>query len=379
MLQKNAEKFVRFEAPTNATHVMHNIKTSPMNKKKTAFYEMKLLIVIALCFMMTSGNGQANNGEKQNIIKEKETFQFPNFKNQISDVVRTMLQDSKGNIWFGTQNGAFKLTGDSLIHIDSIKSTSGKGVTIKDIAEAKDGKIWFGHTDGISSIDGTLVTNYYKSDGLISNDVWCIETDVTGNVWIETIKGVCIFDGQEFTNFDLPEGKKDTTVGISSTKMIHNILEDSKGTMWFCSNAGLFSYTNKKLKNISDEVGIPTNFVNRIVEDKNGGFWISTSIGLFHLNRSRLTNITAMHFKESKGTGSIIVDSKGETWFNCARSIYSLNAEKLTAYRITEGNYGPLTFHIYEDKQSRLWFVGYGGAYRYENGRFINIKQNGPW
>ena len=84
-----------------------------------------------------------------------------------TDASVAFTQDKYGYLWFGTQNGAFKLTGDSIIHIDSIKSTSGKGVTIKDIAEAKDGKIWFGHEGGISSIDGTLVTNYYKSDGLI--------------------------------------------------------------------------------------------------------------------------------------------------------------------------------------------------------------------
>ena len=153
-----------------------------MKKHKTQFYKIKLLAGIALCIIMTSCNGQANNGDKQNATKENEKIQFPNFSNQISDVVRTIFQDSKGNIWFGTQNGAYKFTGDSLIHIDSIKSESGKGVTIKDIAEDKDGKIWFGHADGISSIDGTVVTNYYESNGLISNDVWCIETDVNGNV-----------------------------------------------------------------------------------------------------------------------------------------------------------------------------------------------------
>ncbi len=350
-----------------------------MKKEKAPFHGIKLLTGIALCIIMTSCSGQANNGDKQNIIKEKETIQFPYFKKQISDVVRTIFQDSKGNIWFGTQNGAFKLTGDSLIHIDSIKSESGTGVTIKDIAEDKDGIIWFGHTDGISGIDGTLVTNYYESDDLISNDVWCIETDVNGNVWIGTIEGACIFNGQGFTNFDLPEGKIDTTVGVSSTKMVHSILEDSKGTIWFSTNAGLFSYTNKKLKNISEEVGIQTNFVSKIVEDKKGGFWVSTSKGLFYLKENTLTNISEMYFEESKGTGSIILDFKGDIWFNCSRSIYRLSGEKLTEYRIEEGNYGPLTFQIYEDQQKRLWFVGYGGAFRYENDRFVNITQNGPW
>jgi ligand-binding sensor domain-containing protein len=350
-----------------------------MKKERTSFQGIKLGAGIALCFIMTSCNGQSINGVKQKATIEEKTFQLPNFNNQISQVVRKMFQDSKGNIWFGVEGGAFKLAGDSLFQIDSIRSESGGRVTIKDITEDKDGIIWFGHTDGISSIDGTSVTNYYESDGLISNDVWSIETDVNGNVWVGTIEGACIFDGQGFNNFDLPEGKIDTTVGVSSKKMIHSILEDSNGTIWFCTNAGIFSYTNNILNNISDEVGVPTNFVSKIVEDGKGGFWVSSSKGLFHLKGNSFTNISEMHFEESQGTGSLIVDAKGDIWFNCSRNIYRLSGEKLTEYRIEEGNYGPLPFQIYEDRQRRLWFVGYGGAYRYENDRFINITQNGPW
>ncbi|MBK8482976.1 MAG: hypothetical protein IPL31_01105 [Saprospiraceae bacterium] len=348
-----------------------------MKKKNAPFHGIELFTGIALCFILTSCNGQANNGDKQNVTKE--TIQSPDSKKQISQVVRMMYQDSKGNLWFGAEGGAFRYDGDSLIHMDSIRSESGGRVTIKDIAEDKDGTIWIGHTDGISSIVGTLVTNYYESDGVTSNDVWCIETDINGNVWVGTIEGTCIFDGKRFTKFDLPEGKIDTTVGLSSTKMIHSILEDRKGTIWFCTNAGLFSNTNNRLMNVSDKVGIPTNFVSKIVEDKKGGFWVSTSVGLFHLKGDTLTNITEKHFGESKGTGSIIVDFKGDIWFNCSRSIYRLSGEKLTEFRIEKGNYGPLTFQIYEDQQKRLWFVGFGGAYRFENDRFINIKQNGPW
>ena len=131
-----------------------------MKIEKTPFHRIRLITGIVLCIIMTSCNGQANNDDKQSVIKQ--TIQLPNFNNQISDVVRTIFQDSKGNTWFGAQGGAFKLDGDSLIHIDSIRSESGGRVTIKDIAEDKDGIIWFGHTDGISSIDGTVVINYYE-------------------------------------------------------------------------------------------------------------------------------------------------------------------------------------------------------------------------
>lgn len=370
---------------SECTKPTYLIKKNKNNKKESMpLFRVKTLIIICLTTLVSSCNGQEyrndpGNRSIQTSIGTQNSILVNKPKEQISQVVRMMYQDSKGVFWFGAEGGAFRLAGDSLIHIESIRSESGGRVTIKDIAEDKDGIIWFGHSDGISSMDGTSVTNYYESDGLISHDVWCIETDVNGNVWIGTIEGTCIFDGQGFTKFDLPEGKRDTTVGVSSTKMIHSILEDSKGTIWFSSNAGLFSYTNKKLKNISEELGIPTNFVSKIVEDKKGGFYVSTSIGLFYLKENVLTNISELHFEESKGTGSIIVDYKGDVWFNCGRSIYRLSGEKLTEYRIEEGNYGPLTFQIYEDQQRRLWFVGYGGAYRLENEKFLSVTKDGPW
>src|SRR5690606_480318 len=101
--------------------------------------------------------------------------------------------------------------------IDGIKSESGKGVTIKDITEDKDGKIWLGHSEGISSIDGELVVNYYETDGLLDNDVRCIAADTNGSSWIGTIAGVGVYTGSELTNLNLPEGRADPTVGVSST------------------------------------------------------------------------------------------------------------------------------------------------------------------
>lgn len=74
-----------------------------MKKENSSFYGIKWFTGIAFCFFITSCNGQANKTDKQNIIKEKGTDIFPNFNNQISDVVRTIFQDSKGNIWFGAQ------------------------------------------------------------------------------------------------------------------------------------------------------------------------------------------------------------------------------------------------------------------------------------
>ncbi len=354
----------------------------------------KLFTSIALLLILNSCNGQkSKNKIKQSINSEKKledskpntyntehSLFYSDINNQISQVVRTIFQDSKGDIWFGGEGGVFKLSNSSLTHIDSIRSKSGKNVTIKDITEDKDGKIWIGHTDGISSVYGNIVTNYYESDGLISNDVWCIATDRNNQVWIGTIEGLCFFNGQEFTNFRLPEGKIDSSLGISSTKMIHNIFEDRKGTLWFSSNAGLFSYGNDSLINVSEMVGIETNFVNQVIEDKEGNLWVSTKIGLYKLSKNSSDNITSGKIESGKGIGSMAEDKDGNIWFvSDQHYLYTYKGNELIEFQKSEDNKGPVVFQIFKDQSNRLWFVGFGGAYRLENGKFINITMNGPW
>ena len=356
--------------------------------------KINFFTAIALSLIINSCSGQkSKNAIKESISSDKnleknkpntsntENFLFySEINNQISQVVRTIFQDSKGDIWFGGEGGAYRFSNNSLTHIDSIRSKSGKKVTVKDITEDKNGKIWIGHTDGVSSIDGEKVTNYYESDGLISNDVWSIATDRYNQVWIGTIEGLCFFNGQEFTKFRLPEGKIDSSLGISSTKMIHDIFEDRRGTLWFSSNAGLFSYGNDSLINASEMVGIETNFVNQVIEDKEGNLWISTKIGLYKLSKNSSDNITTGKVENGKGIGSMAEDKDGNIWFvSNQHYLYTYNGNELIEFQKSEDNKGPVVFKIFKDQSNRLWFVGFGGAYRLENGKFINVTKNGPW
>ena len=357
-----------------------------MNKERTSINTAKSLIFVSLITLISYCNGQESRNDIRNIKLQGQTLTQNSTKEnsssnvQISQVVRTVFQDSKGNIWFGTQNGAFRLTDKSLIHIDGIKSASGKGITIKAITEHPDGTIWFGHSDGISSIRGETVKNYYESDGLISNHVWCITADKSGKIWIGTIGGACVFNGQEFIKFEIPEGKIDSTLGVSSTKMIHHIVEDKNGNLWFTSNAGLFLYSNNTLIDVSGKAGIQTNFVNILFEDKAGGLWISSKEGLHNLKDGIATNITAGKIEVGKGIGSIAEDRDGKIWFvSNQHYLYTYDGKDLTEFRKSEDNKGPVVFQIYKDQADRLWFVGYGGAYRLENGIFVNITMNGPW
>ena len=95
--------------------------------------KIKLFTATILLLIVNSCTGQQSKNEIKSILSEKkladskhntsntENLVFnSNTNNQISQVVRTIFQDSKGIFWFGTENGAFKIVDNSLIHIDNI-------------------------------------------------------------------------------------------------------------------------------------------------------------------------------------------------------------------------------------------------------------------
>lgn len=300
--------------------------------------------------------------------------------NQISQVVRVIFQDSKGIFWFGTQNGAYKLEEQTLVLIDEISGERGNSVTIKDITEDIDGTIWLGHTDGLSSIKNDTVKNYYESDGLIDQDVWCVEADQHGRIWIGTLGGCWVLHKGEFTKLELPPGERDTTVGISSPRMVQDILEDDKGTIWVSTNAGLFKFLDSSLIEFSFQEGIETPFVHTLFQSKDQKLWVASQNGLYQIRGQAVTNITDPYFITQKGIGSIAEDKEGKIWLVANQhQLYTYHEDTLIEVNKSEFGKGPVVFQIYKDQTDRLWFVGFGGAYRLDQDSFVHITKEGPW
>ncbi|MFZ4589651.1 MAG: ligand-binding sensor domain-containing protein [Ignavibacteria bacterium] len=300
-------------------------------------------------------------------------------ENQISGVVRTVFQDSKGNIWFGTQNGLCRYDKSGLVYFD-LKNSDSQSVTVHVILEDKTGNIWIGYGGGIAKYDGTYFTVFHQKNILTRSGLWSMTMDKKGILWIGTTQGVYTFDGKALSPFEIPEGKINSSMGVSTTKMIHSIIEDSKGKMWFATNGGAYIYDGKTLTNISEKDGLQSGFVNQIIEGADGNYWISTSTGLYQYNGNSLINKTENLLNLNDGVSSILEDKNGTLWFKSnKRDIYSYNGKVFTKIRIKEDDFSPFPFQIYQDKQDRLWFVGFKGAYRLENNTFINVTRNGPW
>jgi ligand-binding sensor domain-containing protein len=345
-----------------------------------------LLLLVTTCslvfLLLTESCAHSTPGETGRFVKVKDHPSLRNdlLSNQISQVVRVIFQDSKGVYWFGTQNGAYKLEEQTLVLLDQIVGESGNSVTIKDISEDIDGTIWLGHTDGLSSIKNDTVKNYYESEGLIDNDVWCIEADQNGRIWVGTIGGCCVLQNGKFIHIELPLGKRDTMVGVSSPRMVQDILEDDEGSIWVSTNAGLFKFIDSSFTEYSFQEGLETPFVHTLFQSKDQKLWVASRKGLYQIRRKAVTNITDPHFVTQKGIGSIAEDKEGKIWFVANQhELYTYYNDTLTEINQSEFGKGPVIFKIYKDDTDRLWFVGFGGAYRLEQDSFVHITKDGPW
>jgi ligand-binding sensor domain-containing protein len=122
-----------------------------------------------------------------------------------------VLQDKNGNIWFSNWGGAYRYDGKSFTSFT--KEDGLLSGTIVRMIEDRKGNIWFGcgrENGGICRYDpsaalragGESFTCFTTKDGLINNDIWSILEDNAGNLWIGTRNtGLSRYNGKTFTTF----------------------------------------------------------------------------------------------------------------------------------------------------------------------------------
>lgn len=215
-----------FEIDITNPHKIDNSKISPIKEAGGSVFS--LLQDSSKNIWIGTYNGGVNRwlyDEKTNDFRKDILSENPNVDFSISNnIIRDILQDSKGNIWFGTGNGLSMLYSDQ-IEVRNPKFQIYKNIKndslsishnyILKIYESKAGDIWVGTFGGglnklIPSKNGESVRfkSFKEKDGLPNNVIKAILEDEQGNLWMSTNKGLSRFNPTEetFTNFDVNDG-----------------------------------------------------------------------------------------------------------------------------------------------------------------------------
>ena len=121
-----------------------------------------------------------------------------------SDDVKTIHQDRRGTLWFGTYGGLAQLKDGKFISYTAADGLAGNRV--RTIYEDSDGTLWIGtYDDGLSRLRDGKFFNYRTEQGLFNNGVFQILEDRRGNFWIGCNKGIYRVSRRELN--DLAEGR----------------------------------------------------------------------------------------------------------------------------------------------------------------------------
>lgn len=364
-----------------------------MNKKSKLIYLLLLLTLNFSCVEKKSTEKETNKPELV-VTSKTDTLKF-------TSGIRAIFQDSKGNYWFGSlQEGVAVYNGKSFNYF-----TINEGLTdnqIHSIQEDKEGVIWFDTQTGVSSYDGSIITNHTKSSKENSQNVFPIQGNDSktsewmksdSDLWFEAgnKSGVYRYDGYLLHYLDLPPQKV-----LNPYDNLFAVTDISKGKndmIWFGTYAGVFGYNGNDFTIITDETldydrKINSLHIRSIFEDSKGRLWIGNNgIGVLLKEGDSIINFSNKHrliHPNSKRNGDkspqgtlehvfvITEDKSGNIWFGDRDAgIWKYDGKQLENYTKKDGLANDFALSIYEDRNSELWFgMADGSIYKFNGKTF---------
>jgi signal transduction histidine kinase/ligand-binding sensor domain-containing protein len=236
------------------------------------------------------------------------------------NTIRTITEDSLGNMWFGTQiDGIAKL---ATYHSSTDRKSNKSNVLTTYLADSimpyrlsspgiraalcdRSGRLWIGtKLGGIARCVPEASPTYPRFDvfqyprngnSIELNDVFAVHEDRAGQMWVGTNKGLFLFNPATALH----------EFYCAPTTSVVCIHEDTQGVLWMgtigrglCAvKRSAFSQQQQKpaaskplVRSFGIEEGLPSTTVYGITEDMHGRLWLSTNNGLVaaRVHRERL-------------------------------------------------------------------------------------------
>lgn len=263
-----------------------------------------------------TGGVELREMESSPITQLKHSADNPN--SLVNNYIYEAFEDSRGNIWMGTNSGISRrnpLSGDWL---NFFEEKGKETFIVRAVSEDANGDIWVGaYSHGIFVLDGEnpqIKTRHRSEIGLLSSTgfIYDILKDSNGDMWVAGMTPEILRykdDGQGFEKYSTPvvsrivEFDDNTLILVSFDKLLafdkntkkhnvilsDNLLEDVAvvdSKVWAAIRGkGLVAYdmNTRKLSNYDISHGIISNNITSLVKDGKK-LWLGTDKGICCFN-----------------------------------------------------------------------------------------------
>jgi signal transduction histidine kinase/DNA-binding response OmpR family regulator/streptogramin lyase len=252
-----------------------------------------------------------------------QVFLNQRFEGETSDIL-AFCEDSL-DLWYGTDGGGLmgQRRGEPMPR--QVGTPANVIVTIRKDSR---GRLWLGSfQNGLISYDRGKIRQYtIGNSGLMGNDVYGIQEDKDGHIWIGTLNGCVqrldVEKGEFHTVLDMRDkinisellwGNDETLYAATSrglmaidvnnsqcrfvrqnaggtrpikSQHLYTLYKDSRDMLWMGGTQGLtcWDLATDSVTYIDQAGGLPTNLVTAIHEDNNKQIWVGTCNGIVRIN-----------------------------------------------------------------------------------------------
>jgi signal transduction histidine kinase/ligand-binding sensor domain-containing protein/DNA-binding response OmpR family regulator len=216
--------------------------------------------------------------------------------------VHCILQDSRGYMWFGTEQGLNRYDGYAftVFKHEAGNATSIVAAKVQSLLEDRQGTLWVGTWHGLEKFDrATNTFTHFLPDLSPSSDPWSnviydMCEDKNGTMWVSG-KGLRRFDRSTGAFTRMPHDDSTTHPLIQNS--VDAVFEDRSGNLWvgaggaleqFDRSTGKYAqyWVDEKIKTTGSPARGGFHWIQRIYEDRRGILWLCTDGGPVAFNRS---------------------------------------------------------------------------------------------
>ena len=317
-----------------------------------------------------------------------QKFHFQNYslrEGLPNSSVYSILQDSRGFMWFGTDGGGVTRTDGVSFEVYN-KGTGLSGNVVRAIYEDREKRIWIGTDHGLDCYDGDKINEIGLNSPLDDAFVLSITEDTAGTILIGTLNDGLIL---------LKLGNDTTVTSISFEQGLINSLVldievDWKNRYWLSLVGGInvltFEDGTFDIIELDRRLHLPANVITCSSQDPFGNMWFGTEDrGIFQIiNENNFTPRVAvvpesMKFLENETIWGIQWSDTSTCWVATGNmGLLQFKDGKLNR-SITRENGLPSNeiFKILEDDYGSIWLATIGnGVLRYNGDSFKKYDLN---